>query len=194
MRRERDEAFSAFVAGSRGDLLRTATLLAAGDRHLAEDLVQVSLTRLYLAWPRLRAPEARFAYARRVLVNALIDETRRPWRRREQPRAELPDAPAPAAGGPDDERLARLRPALEQLPPRMRAAVVFRHLHELSVAETADVLNCSQGTVKSQTARGLDQLRRALAVPPTDPPEDGPPPSRPAPASALTPATTWSAP
>ncbi|MGY1748380.1 SigE family RNA polymerase sigma factor [Modestobacter sp. SYSU DS0511] len=157
---DRDEAFAAFVTSSRGDLLRTATLLAAGDRHMAEDLVQVCLTRLHLAWSRLRAPEARYAHARRVLVNALIDETRRPWRRREQPRAELPDTAAPTGSPADDERLARLRPALEQLPPRMRAAVVFRHLHELSVAETADVLSCSQGTVKSQTARGLDQLRR----------------------------------
>ena len=91
MRAGRDEAFHDFVVSTRGDLLRTATLLAAGDRHLAEDLVQVSLTRLYVAWGRLREPAARHAYARRILVNSLIDETRRPWRRREQPRAELPD-------------------------------------------------------------------------------------------------------
>jgi DNA-directed RNA polymerase specialized sigma24 family protein len=86
VRAGRDEAFHDFVVSSRGDLLPTATLLAAGDRHLAEDLVQVSLTRLYVACGRLREPEARHAYARRILVNSLIDETRRPWRRRESPR------------------------------------------------------------------------------------------------------------
>lgn len=173
--------------------MRTATLLAAGDRPLAEDLVQVSLTRLYLAWGRLRAPEARHAYARRTLVNALIDETRRPWRRREQSRAELPDMPTPDGEEPD-ERLARLRPALAELPPRMRAAVVFRHLHEVTVAETADVLNCSQGTVKSQTSRGLEHLRRALGVPPED---DEPPdrqPARPLALTPPTPSTSWSTP
>ncbi len=170
----RAEEFSQFVTAHRGDLVRTATLLTAGDRHLAEDLVQVSLTRLYLAWGRQREPEARKAYARRTLVNALIDETRRPWRRREHSRAELPDVPAPSGGEPD-ERIARLRPALSELPPRMRAAVIFRYLHELSVAETADLLNCSQGTVKSQTARGLDHLRRTLGVPLDD---DDPPQRR----------------
>ena len=191
MRTGRDEAFSAFVAGARGDLLRTATLLAAGDRHLAEDLVQTSLTRVYLSWSRLREPGARYAYARRALVNTLIDETRRPWRRREQPSADLPDRADETAGATEpDERLALLRPALAALPPRMRAAVVFRHLHELSVAETADVLNCSQGTVKSQTSRGLEHLRRALGVPLEDEPD--PPPPAPRTAPPLTPSTSWS--
>jgi DNA-directed RNA polymerase specialized sigma24 family protein len=116
MRVGRDEAVHDFVVSSCGDLVRTATLLAAGDRHLAEDLVQVSLTRLYLARGRLRAPEARQASARRILVNSLIDETRRPWRRREQPRSELPDTRAEAAGpNPADERLERLGPALAEL-------------------------------------------------------------------------------
>jgi RNA polymerase sigma-70 factor (sigma-E family) len=187
----RDEEFSTFVVARRGDLLRSATLLAAGDRHLAEDLVQVGLTRLYVAWGRLRAPEARYAYARRALVTTLIDETRRPWRRREHSRAELPDTAVDTADDRDDEMLARLRPALAQLPPRMRAAVVFRHLHELSVAETADVLNCSQGTVKSQTARGLDHLRRALGVP-LEEPSSAPPPARTA-VDHRTTVTTWSA-
>ena len=191
MRTDRDAAFSDFVVARRGDLLRSATLLAAGDRHLAEDLVQLSLTRLYVSWHRLRAPEARYAYARRALVNALIDETRRPWRRREHSRAELPDVPEPWTGPDGDERLARLRPALAELPPRMRAAVVFRHLHEMSVAETADVLNCSPGTVKSQTSRGLDHLRRALGVPLEG--VDEPPPRRVSSFSPGTaPTTSWS--
>ena len=195
MRARRDEEFAAFVLGRRGDLLRTATLLAAGDRHLAEDLVQTSLTRVYLGWWRLTVPEARYAYARRALVTCLIDETRRPWRRREQPRAQLPDRAAEPSGdepaGTDtDERLALLGPALAELPARMRAAVVMRYLHELSVAETADALSCSQGTVKSQTSRGLAHLRRSLGVPLEDQPAPPPPPS-PAPHRAA-PSTSWS--
>ena len=97
-------------------------------------------------------------YARRVLVNALADEHRRPWRRRERPHAVLPDRPNPTS----DEGLGGLGPALLALPPRMRAAIVFRFLHDMSVAETAAALACSEGTVKSQTARGLEHLRSAL--------------------------------
>ncbi|MGY1846236.1 SigE family RNA polymerase sigma factor [Blastococcus sp. SYSU DS1021] len=179
MRTARDEAFHDFVVRHRGDLLRTATMLAAGDTHLAEDLVQIALTRLYLAWHGVRAPQARLAYARRILVNTLVDESRRPWRRRERSHGELPDVPADHAHTETDDRLGRVGAALAELPPRMRAAVVFRYLHELSVAETADVLNCSQGTVKSQTARALEHLRRALGaapVPDATPDRAGPVP------------------
>ena len=187
MRAQRDEEFATFVRHRRGELLRTATLLAAGDRHLAEDLVQTSLTRVYLGWGRLAVPEARYAYARRALVTCLIDETRRPWRRREQSHAELPDRAAGPAGADADDRLALLGPALAELPARMRAAVVLRYLHELSVAETADALSCSQGTVKSQTSRGLEHLRRSLGVRLDEDPGQLPPtPHRTAPS------TSWS--
>lgn len=158
----RDQEFTDFVSRSRPALLRTATLLAAGDGHLAEDLVQTCLTRMYLAWPRLRTPEARPAYARRTLANALVDEVRRPWRRREQSHADLPDEPVSEGTGEHASDL--LSPALAALPPRMRAAVVFRYLHDMSVEQAADALNCSQGTVKSQTARGLDHLRASFGV------------------------------
>ena len=140
--------------------MQIATLLTAGDTHLAEDLVQSALTKLYVAWPAFQRAQNRDGYLRRVLVNGLIDERRRIWRRREQPMAELPDRPAGQAdrSGGDEA----LRQALKDLPPRMRAAVVFRYFYDLDVAETADALNCSHGTVKSQTARGLDRLRAVL--------------------------------
>jgi RNA polymerase sigma factor (sigma-70 family) len=102
-----------------------------------------------------------------VLVNALTDERRRLWRRRERPTADLPDLPLddrhsePMADG--------LRRALRDLPPRMRAAVVFRYFHELTVTETAEALGCSEGTVKSQTSRALTRLRTALEIAPAVP-------------------------
>jgi RNA polymerase sigma-70 factor (sigma-E family) len=155
----RDEQFRAYVLASRGRLLRTATFLASGDRHVAEDLVQTALMRLYVAWPRVR-PDTVDAYARKSLLNALIDERRRAFSRRERAHADLPEI-AVHDSAPDDTETAVFR-ALAELPPRMRAAVVLRHLEQLSVAETAVALDCNEGTVKSQTARALTQLRAAL--------------------------------
>ncbi|HEY7279972.1 MAG TPA: SigE family RNA polymerase sigma factor [Actinomycetota bacterium] len=158
--RARDEQFRAYVVGSRGRLLRTATLLASGDGHRAEDLVQTVLLRMYLSWPRIRA-ETRDAYARRMLVNALVDEHRRPHARHERNEPEVPDVAVEEVPPTDmDETVFR---ALGELPPRMRAAVVLRFLNDASVTQTAEALGCSEGTVKSQTARGLDHLRERLA-------------------------------
>ena len=95
--RIRDDQFRTFVLERRGRLLRTATLLAAGDVHDAEDLVQTVLLRMYVAWHRIRA-ETRDAYARRMLVNAHLDERRRPHARHERNQAEVPELtldPAP---------------------------------------------------------------------------------------------------
>lgn len=164
MRSQRDEQFQSFVSARRAELLRTATLLTAGDVHLAEDLVQSALTKLYVAWPAYKRSNNPGAYVYRTLVNGLTDEWRRPWRRRERSMAELPDAAPMAPGGSDlgDELSQALKDALKDLPPRMRAAVVFRYYHDLDVAETAEALGCTQGTVKSQTARALDRLRATL--------------------------------
>jgi RNA polymerase sigma-70 factor (sigma-E family) len=157
----REVDFRSFVTARRAALVRTATLLAAGDTHLAEDLVQTALTRLYVAWHRVdhdRGPEH---YARRILVNTLVDEQRRPWRRRETSRAEVPDLVAAEADRAEDRDA--VRRALADLAPRMRAAVVLRHWLGYDVAECAHLLSCSEGTVKSQTARGLDRLRELLS-------------------------------
>ncbi|AGZ45115.1 putative RNA polymerase ECF-subfamily sigma factor [Actinoplanes friuliensis DSM 7358] len=159
---ERDQQFHDFVRARRAGLVRTATLLTAGDAHLAEDLVQSTLTKLYVAWPAFQRAHSPEGYVRRVLVNALTDERRRLWWRRERPTAELPDRPHTAAEPARGELDDGLRTALRDLPPKMRAAVVFRYFYDLDVAETADALGCSHGTVKSQTARALDRLREAL--------------------------------
>ena len=157
--RRRDDQFRAYVVASRGGLLRTATFLASGDRHQAEDLVQTALMRLYVAWPRVRT-ETVDAYTRKAMLNALIDHRRRPFARHERPSPEVPEVAFEDA--PRTETEAAVFRALADIPPRMRAAVVLRHLCELSVAETAAALGCSEGTVKSQTARALAQLRAAL--------------------------------
>jgi RNA polymerase sigma-70 factor (sigma-E family) len=158
---DRDEQFHSFVLSQRASLVRTATLLTAGDGHLAEDLVQATLTKLYVAWPAFRRADNPAGYVRRTLVNTLTDERRRWWRRHERPVAEPPDRPH-AEADPDD-RSDGVRAALRELPPRMRAALVFRYFYDLDVADTADALGCSEGTVKSQTARALDRLRTVLA-------------------------------
>jgi RNA polymerase sigma-70 factor (sigma-E family) len=158
---ERDEQFHDFVLARRAGLVRTATLLTAGDEHLAEDLVQQTLTKLYVGWPAFRRADNPDGYVRRALVNALTDERRRIWRRRERSMAEPPDVPCQASSV-EAHGAERLRTALKGLPPRMRAAVVFRYFYDLGVTETADALGCSEGTVKSQTARALDRLRAVL--------------------------------
>jgi RNA polymerase sigma-70 factor (sigma-E family) len=167
VRTERDEQFHSFVLDRRASLVRTATLLTAGDGHLAEDLVQATLTKLYVAWPSFRRADNPDGYLRRTLVNALVDEKRRWWRRHERPMSEVPDRPGVEGAPPGDEVDAGLRTALRNLPPRMRSAVVFRYFYDLDVADTADVLGCSAGTVKSQTARALERLRVSLRDFPT---------------------------
>lgn len=155
--RQRDEEFRRFVAERSAALLRLAYLLCA-DRGLAEDVLQNALVKGYLRWPRIASnPEA---YLRRVIVTTVADERRRPWRR-EQPAAEVPDRPDPAEPYSAVEVRAQLLQALAALPPRQRAVVVLRHWVGLDPDSVAELLGCSSGTVRSQTARGLDRLREA---------------------------------
>lgn len=142
-------------------LVRTASLLLSGDQAKAEDVVQVALTRLYLAWPRVR-PGTLDAYARRCVVNAAIDDRRSLFHRREQVRAELPDVAAEETPYGDRATVLAL---LATLPGRMRAAVVLRYIEGLSAAETAEALGCSESTVRSQSARGLERLRARFPRP-----------------------------
>ena len=154
-----DQDFVEFVETTSPSLRRTAYLMC-GDRHKADDIVQDALYKLYLAWPKVRRVGNPFAYARRMVVNVAHDGGRRPWRR-EVATAAVPDTTADdfAAGHAErDEVLDVLR----GLPPRQRACVVLRYYEDLSVEQTAEILGCSTGTVKSQAARGLDTLRQAI--------------------------------
>jgi RNA polymerase sigma-70 factor (sigma-E family) len=161
MRADAAEEFTAYVAASAGRLRRTAYLMC-GDWQRAEDQVQTALVKLYLAWDRVRARESLDAFVRTILIRGLIDERRRPWRR-EQAQATLADRPA-VEDWPLEERLT-VRDALVKVPPRQRAVLVLRFYEDCDVAETARLVGCSEGTVKSQTARGLARLRELLAVP-----------------------------
>lgn len=156
---QRDDEFREYVLRRRPELLRTATLLAAGDPHLGEDLVQIALTKLYVAWPRVRG-ETRDAYLHRTLVHALIDDRRRRDRRPESPTDNLPERALPEVA--DEVPGQPVRDALAALPARMRAAVVLRHWMDLDVDAAAAALGCSAGTVKSQASRGLAKLRILL--------------------------------
>ena len=163
-RQERDRSFGEYVAGRRAHLYRTAYLLC-GDPHRAEDIVQLALTKLYAAWPRASRLESVDAYVRRIVVNAHIDETRRPWRRE---RPVEPD-PGSALDQPVDDAVSledsdALWTALRGLAPGQRRVVVLRHYWGLSVDETAADLGISPGTVKSQTSDALARLRAALSV------------------------------
>ncbi|WP_342772490.1 SigE family RNA polymerase sigma factor [Nocardioides marmoriginsengisoli] len=163
---QRDAEFVAFVSTRRQDLVRTAVLLCAGDEATAEDLVQTTLTRLYLSWARVRRADSPIAYARASLTNAFVDEMRRAHRRRESTLADptvlLVREEGARAPDPDLQRL--VLAALAELGPRQRAVVVLRHWHDLDTAETARILGCSVGTVKSQNARALARLRQVLGT------------------------------
>jgi RNA polymerase sigma-70 factor (sigma-E family) len=159
---ERDAQFTEFVVAQRARLLRAARLLAVGDEALAEDLVQTTLTKVYVAWPRVRRADDPVRYAHRMLTNAFIDETRRAHRGRERFESPPDDSrtavPAPADPGLRDAVLA----ALAGLAPQQRAVVVLRHWLDLDVQATAQALGCSTGTVKSTNSRALAHLRVAL--------------------------------
>jgi RNA polymerase sigma-70 factor (sigma-E family) len=151
-----EREYREFVAARMEPLRRTAYLLCR-NWHTADDLVSITIGKLYRHWRRVRAAENVDAYARGVLTNAWLDERRRPWRR-EAPVAALPDQPERALGTGVGDRLALLD-LLARLPPRRRAVVVLRFYCDLSVEETAGILRISEGTVKSQAARGLQALR-----------------------------------
>ena len=160
-RAQRDTEFVEFVTAQRTALVRMARLLTAGDDAAAEDLVQTTLTRLYVHWPRVRRAGNPVGYARTSLTHAFVDEQRRAYTpaRDARPTSGLATGPA----HDDDQDLAHtVLAALATLAPRQRAVVVLRHFLDLDIAETARVLGCTTGTVKSQNAKALGNLRAVL--------------------------------
>jgi RNA polymerase sigma-70 factor (ECF subfamily) len=154
-----EDEFREFVAARSAALLRSAYLLA-GDWATAEDLLQTALTKTYLAWKRLGEIEAVEPYARRVLVNTATSWWRRRWHG-ERPTEFLPER---AVSDATDEQLNRdlLWKHVKALPARQRAVLVLRFYEDMSEAQTAELLNISAGTVKSQTSRALGTLRQRL--------------------------------
>ena len=149
------EAFRAYVVARSSAHLRTAYLLT-GNRADAEDLLQTTLAKTYLAWDRIRDREALDGYVRRVMVN-----TQTSFWRRKKPEAlydDVPDQPGRDRNADSDLHDA-LWTALERLPKKQRAMVVLRYYEDLPEAETARILGVSVGTVKSTTSRALAKLR-----------------------------------
>lgn len=150
-------AFTDFATRNAPLMHRTAYLLV-GDWHTAQDLVQETLARAFVAWRRIQAADAPEAYLRRMLIN----QARQTWRHQTaRPEKLVAAAPEQAVADSDtawDDRDALLK-ALASLPLRQRATVVFRFLDGLSVNETADAMNCSTGTIKSQTSKALRALQ-----------------------------------
>jgi RNA polymerase sigma-70 factor (sigma-E family) len=146
------ESFDAFVLARSRKLRRTAYLLTQ-DHSLAEDLVQTALAKAWFAWSRIEGGDPE-PYVRKIMVNTYSTWWRRRWNG-EQPTDELPEQAAPTG----TEEPTDIWRALQRLPRRQRAVVVLRFYEDLSEAETARILGCSPGTVKSQTSKAFAKLR-----------------------------------
>lgn len=162
--KESDAEFDEFVAAMSLSLLKTARLLT-GDWHLGEDLAQVTLMKVYRRWAQIEHRDSPVDYARKVMVNTYLTWRRRRWR------GEVPSPVLPEVGDRSDVAGAvaavdELQRALLALPRRQRAVVVLRFYEDLTVAQTAAVLDCPEGTVTSLTRRALARLRSSKMLRP----------------------------
>ncbi|HYU02579.1 MAG TPA: SigE family RNA polymerase sigma factor [Jatrophihabitantaceae bacterium] len=151
------EGFREFVGARSAALVRSAWLLT-GDEGLAQDLVQTALAKTWSRWSRVVRQDAPEAYVRRVMLSTFLSWTRRRWRG-ELSVAAVPERPDPRDAFADVDLRPPVRGALAGLPPRQRAVMVLRFFDDFTEAQTADVLGCSVGTVKSQSAKALAKLR-----------------------------------
>ncbi len=153
----KDADYTEFVHARLESLRRLAYLLC-GDPQRADDLVQEAITKLYTRWHRIAEVASPEQYLRKILIREFIDERRGSWAKVRL----VARAPERRAQADDAESRLDLRAALMRLPGRQRAVVVLRFFDDLSVEQTAAVLGCSAGTVKSQTSDALAKLRRLL--------------------------------
>jgi RNA polymerase sigma-70 factor (sigma-E family) len=157
--------FESWLVAREPALQRLAHLLT-GEEHSAQDLVQTTLAKLYLAWDRLDDRDHLDGYARRILLNEHRSAWRRPWRRAEH-LTETPPEVAVSSKEYDGQRDV-VWAFVQTLPPRQRAVIVLRYYEQLTETEIADVLGISVGTVKSQASRAIAALRTRV----TDPTEE----------------------
>jgi len=160
MRKAQTEAYKEFAAARAGHLFRSACLLSSGDTHLAEDLVQETLGRMYVVWGRMGRVGNPAAYAQTVLVRTFLTHQRR-RSSKESPSAALPDRPSPVPEGDGALRVTLLA-ALAELAPKDRAVLVLRFWEDRSIEETAAVMEASPGAVRTRTVRALARLRTGL--------------------------------
>ena len=160
--------FSAFVADSSPRMLWSARLLCGGDRSAAEDLVQDALVETYQRWSRIESPDARYAYARQVMVRMATRRWRAASRLLETVVSAVPEhAHADHAAGRD--LAVDVWQALGELSPRQRAVMVLRYYEDLSEAEIARTIGCSRGSVKTHATRALSALATVLSADALDP-------------------------
>ncbi|WP_305783930.1 SigE family RNA polymerase sigma factor [Symbioplanes lichenis] len=162
MHPDREREYVEYVRGRLPRLHRTAYLLC-GDGHRADDIVQVTLTALYVQWKKAAQADNLDGYVHRILVRKYLDERRLRWagvRLGGVPAESVTVAAADHSLAEHDELVAALR----SLPKGQRAVVVLRFLDDLTIEETAEVLGCSAGNVKSQSSRGLATLRELLGA------------------------------
>jgi RNA polymerase sigma-70 factor (sigma-E family) len=157
---QRELEFDEYVGGRLSSLRRLAFVLSR-DWHQADDVVQGALTKLYLNWPKARAATSMDAYARTIVIREFLRQQRGGWARLVSVTSLLPERPGTAF---DADAALDMGAALATLPVRQRATLVLRFYCDLSVEQTAQVLGCTPGTVKSQTAKALQALRRLLGA------------------------------
>ncbi|MFC4499881.1 MULTISPECIES: SigE family RNA polymerase sigma factor [Streptomyces] len=159
MRTVRADEYAEFAAARAGHLYRSACLLTAGDTHLAEDLVQETLGRVYVRWGRVSRADNPAAYAQTVLTRTFLAHQRRRSSRERVVEA-FPDVPD--GGGTDTPLRLTLLQALGRLPAKDRAVVVLRYWEDRSVEETAGAMNASSAAVRTRCTRALGRLRELL--------------------------------
>jgi RNA polymerase sigma-70 factor (sigma-E family) len=153
-------AFDAFFGAHYRELARFAYLLT-GEHDAADDVAAEALAEAWKNWARVTGADRPLAYVRRIVANLAADRTarlvreRRNWRLWSVGRSEQADAP-------DADAAVDLRRALLRIPARKRACVVLRYYYGLSEQETAATLGIAVGTVKSQSARGLQELAQQV--------------------------------
>jgi RNA polymerase sigma-70 factor (sigma-E family) len=150
--------FADFVQRRSGALLRAAWLLTSGDWALAEDLAQTALGEVWRRWDRVAGMDAPDAYAHKVLVNISLRWRGRRWTG-EIASAELPEYTAATGGFQQVDVRESLRRALRELTAKQRAVIMLRYFEDRTEAETAALMGCSVGTVKSQASKALARLR-----------------------------------
>jgi RNA polymerase sigma-70 factor (sigma-E family) len=153
--------FDEFVLEHGPGLMRTAYLLTL-DEHEAEDLLQDCFFQLARRWPKVGSMDNPVAYARRVLVRLVVRGTKQRARRRHELNDESIEIPVTPVAIDQFEARDELRSALRQLAPRQRAVLVLRYFNDLTEAQAAEALGWPVGTVKSSTARSLEQLRHLI--------------------------------
>ncbi|WP_062207335.1 SigE family RNA polymerase sigma factor [Streptomyces sp. NBRC 109706] len=158
MRRRDEESYRQFAEGRGPALYRSACLMTSGDTHLAEDLVQETLGRMYTMWNRRRCIDNPDAYAKKVLVRVYLTHRRR-RSSDEQPAPWLPEQPVEIGDSP--LRVTLLQ-ALATLPRKDRAVLVLRYWEDLSIEQTAAAMSTSSSAVRSRSSRALVKLRAQL--------------------------------